>query len=852
MNQKKLHLTFSKHRNKGFLLDFLVKGLNINLEEEKYRRIYQRFKQEDLLAQEYHDTLKTVIDDIVHKLFPNHGIKRDLTTNYIKELLKLYDRYVSTHPTMATSQKQLDFIMLITFVIPLISVPLEENIFKVIVFIMPREKTTAIQNLFELININKIEKELDIKDTLFKYLNSNKDKNYDAINKDIDNWLEGINIPDNRHIEMIVEALNNKTHYKKDELYLYFNLAKLIQYLYTKSVNYFGETLTKLLVFHYKYQVNFTKEFIARKMDKERFDKFLIQSFEGKDEKIIFSYFDAYFYSNFNLKYYSIMNSFDHDFYDESYKPKEILRDNFQYYFDFFAVSEERFFETVHSHLPFQYFKGSMKLESIVHANESDINTEYVDFLNKFDKLNMLMDLNIPKDDNIRVKFTEIRGNIEFMYNLTNNPYIHFLDARYHAQKREYKEATEAYLKALRFGKNCVGGIFKEIIEEGLIVSAKLIKEFNVDLLNTKSPFVKFYTEASFQNIISALPDQISKHFLNDTKKQFDIHFKNLFYDVTQAKNDYISPNLYIQTKKNIRIDYKDPNKTIYKNVPNPVSQLIYCASIGNFDAVKRLVENGADINILKQSDKASAAILAIPESIFLTFMKTNDEINEIKDILAYLIPKMSKEALNTKLIKQQESLLSYCIEYGWVNIVELLIKHNVDLLQKATLDQVSALYQAIACIRKSKSIELIPSNNKFIINDPTRSKLERKKLIKANKFLKGITDEEREREFDILMNHNQDKIEDDVLNIMNQAYINNKDNYTKIFKLILDVSDKIDIPHKHGITPLIYATEINDEYIVKELLKKGANPDYYNDTGHRAYDYAIVNKNMTLAELLE
>jgi ankyrin repeat protein len=856
MNQKKLHLTFSKHRNKGFLLDFLVKGLNINLEEEKYRRVYERLiKQEDLAAQEYQDTLQTIIDDIVYKLFPNHGIKRNLATNYIKELLKLYDTYVSTHPTMATSQKQLDFIMLITFVIPLVSVPLEENIFKVIVFIMPREKTTAIQNLFELININKIEKELDIKDTLFKYLDSNKDINYDAINKDVDNWLEGINVPDNRHIEMIIEALNNKTHYTKDELYLYFNLAKMIQYLYTKSVNYFGETLTKLLVFHYKYQVNFTKEFISRKMDKERFDKFLIQSFEGKDEKIIFSYFDLYFYTSFYLKYYSIMSSFDHDFYDESYKPKEILRDNFQYYFDFFILSEARFFETVDSHLPFQYFKGSMKLESIVYANESDINKEYVDFLNKFDKLNMLMDLNIPKDDNIRIKFTEIRKNIESMYELTNNPYIYFLDARNHAYNRAYKEATAAYLKALELGKNCVGEFIKSIITEGLIVSAKLIKEFKVNLKNSKSPFVKFYREGSFNSFISDLPEDISETFLNDMKKQFDIYFRNLYEEKQNNKsNMHITPNLFVTSNQNsIRIDYNKPNKMIYKNLPNPISQLMYCCSKCDFDAVKKLVDNGADVNLVKQSDRASAAMFATPGNIFLLEFSNKNG----KKIVNYLIPKMSREVLNTQLIKRKETLLSCCIEYGWVESVELLIKHNVDLLQRATLDELSPLYQVIQCIHRSKTGELIPSHSKFTFNNPLESKDARKKLIKTNPFLQNITDEDRNIEFNkfsqyLAEDNRRQKIGNELQQITMQVYIDNKKNYIKIFKLILNALDKVDIPHKGNFTPLILATEINDEYIVKELLKKGANPDFYNDAHYRAYDYAIVNNNMALAELLE
>jgi ankyrin repeat protein len=82
--------------------------------------------------------------------------------------------------------------------------------------------------------------------------------------------------------------------------------------------------------------------------------------------------------------------------------------------------------------------------------------------------------------------------------------------------------------------------------------------------------------------------------------------------------------------------------------------------------------------------------------------------------------------------------------------------------------------------------------------------------------------------------------------------YHSSLNNAYKIFYLILEHTEKVDTSHKKGITALIFATELNEELLVKKLLDKGANPDYYTIENHRAYYYARVNKNIKLMGLLE
>ena len=91
----------------------------------------------------------------------------------------------------------------------------------------------------------------------------------------------------------------------------------------------------------------------------------------------------------------------------------------------------------------------------------------------------------------------------------------------------------------------------------------------------------------------------------------------------------------------------------------------------------------------------------------------------------------------------------------------------------------------------------------------------------------------------------------DDIQKVNHKRYKDNSKNYYKIFDLLVDNLSNVDIRERNGFTPLIFATEINDTYLVKRLLEKGANPDYYNNFNYRAYDYAKLNKNEELMDLL-
>ena len=196
---------------------------------------------------------------------------------------------------------------------------------------------------------------------------------------------------------------------------------------------------------------------------------------------------------------------------------------------------------------------------------------------------------------------------------------------------------------------------------------------------------------------------------------------------------------------------------------------------------------------------------------------------------------------------------MSYAIENGLVDIVKLLIDNNVDLNEKCTLDEISYLYYFIQLIYFSNlNLDDYLNFLRYGSKSVSSSQKESSKIIQANPLINNIFDNEIQLNLSNMINNPIHKaIWDDIQKANNKRYKDNSKNYYKIFDLLVDNLDYVDISEKNGFTPLIFATEINDTHIVKRLLEKDANPDYYNNFNFRAYDYAKLNKNEELMDLL-
>jgi len=840
----KKEIKYARHRTKESLLDFFIQILEIK-KDKKRQRVLQRKK---ISVNEYSFEIEQIIKEI--GAFLQNEQQKQYIVFLLNELVEINIFITLNQETLKSSQKQLDAIISIYFFIPLLSLLLvKQNNFIISLFekMLEQQSDKCIKVFFDTLQSKTSEENLSkaIDEAL-------KEKGYDTARKNKQNWLNGKNFPSQEYRKKLSKSLSN--HYSaisEDEFQNIFLIGVVLSKVLQNSFNTFGKKIVFIFLQHY-ILIDKLHHVLKKSSDIEKFS----QQWQ-KYISLPVDYVNKFFHTQYKvLQYIQKKFSSKSFIYEDRESKNQALLLILQ------IIEEEKLF-----YMDEEVFFSTLQNQQLLYTKlfENSIDNEFFQYS---EKLAEMYHYTLPKEQKsleIEQKLYLLYEEFQQEYETLKNPYFAFLQARFYAQQRKYKEASKEYKKALEYGQFCMGKHIKSIIEEGLIVSAQLVKNKDLSLLSAKSDFTYFYKAAYFFNLLEETPNEREKYFLNDMQKQFDIYFKNLYIKNDKRDERILSPNNFIDNEE-IEIDFQNPNKLL-KHSPNPITQLMYVSQRRDYKSVKKLVENGADINRLKQSDNASALLLAFPPpDEFLDLLAgledlklNNQELHRIKElhkikellidkplyeIAKFLIPKMTKEALDTKLIKQQESALSYAIQYGYIEIVQLLIENKVDLYQKATLKELIPLYQVLQNLWYGKGLSSLNI-------DSWRDKKELAKLAKANKFSSRIFDDDRQRETFQILEKKKAQSKKSRKSLI-KWYKNNEEKYYKIFDILLANMTKVDIAHKDNSTPLIFATKLNEEELVKKLLKKGANIHWINDDGLRAYDYAYKNGNKNLQNILK
>ena len=812
MKMQKIEIIKSLFPTNGVILDFFVKSLEI---KQRDLKLYQRFvKEENISVDEFYKTFEIVLDsifEVFEMVESNQSYFKQVSINF----LNYFTTVKRIIPTDYSVQKQLDFLIVMDIFIPFVVYLNDLNNKVTLENMLPKEQLSSLVIIFQIISEDFIDKNKTLYSCLYEILNEEKTISYDAIYKNINNWLNGKTIPTTEHINIISKLAKYTKNFTQLELQRILLIAKVLQNLYIKSIKYFGQELIILMIEHFKLML-----------------KGIDYSLH-LDEKIVSNYNFLYITSNKDLFAIFFKDALNPDiYYYQNHLFEEIILKKYNFKRIFHKLHQKVFFNSIDTIYPIKYLQGKMKkneLKQLFYANN-----EYGDRLYE---IFIKTDPSIKKEKNIELEIKKELDDIERVYEIDGDPYFDFLKARYFAQLREIKLAEKHYLIALRNGKNAMGCYILDVIKEGLMVSSLTTREKKVNLLNAKNSFTKFYKEAYFYNIINKKPKEVKTYLLLDMQKLFNLHFNHLFDSIKENKDSIISKNIgYCDINKH-KIDFNNTNKTV-KIFINDLSQLTYCVVNRDLESIEKLLLNGADVNYLKVNDNATALMVALQ----------NYEIEEdylFLKIAKLLIPKMDKKALNMKLEKKLENPLAIAIRLGLIEIVQLLLDNDADVEKRVTTDNFTALFLVINCIKLSKSKKVIEENPKFNIVHPLEYKDIREKF--ENIFnINGVFNNEQQICLEEFVNMTE-TFNDEILRL----YKKNKENYVKIFALIVKVSQNLNITVRHDITALINATEYNEESLVIKLLEKGADKSLKTIEGYTAYDYALTNRNYRLMELL-
>lgn len=856
----------------------------------------ERFRKNDELSlHEYKDMRDTLIERIASVLCADDP--RSLEA-ILGNALEYYESYTSHIETLGASQKQLDFAALVHFMIPFVA-PLFEYIMDskheslIIDRILPEiiREQSAVQkaliliannvdlkkyceisgdrNSFENIGYSKILTTLLINANNAQAQNARDIKSDETLGKSVANWLNGSHKPNYKSIQDISQIASYCENLSPTQISSLLHIAKLVDGFFNWAGKCFGKELCEVLIAHYRL-MNVFGVLESRELLEQVLNTCASQAHGAKNAFNILA--DYFAHNIFEICMLKNINQI----------PQEALK-NFAKQLGYrFHIAHKHYFEYIDFFVPSRAFAPTcgdkildceIYLQSCMQAltNPKHIisltEPQILELLDKsFESYakaqGKLFTACLPDKPLNEKAFEDGLEEVKSLNAYKNDPYLHFMQGRFYAhkarnshtkQKELLKLAQEHYLNALEYGKGVMGENYKKVVEEGIAVSANLTRQNELDVNNAKAPLSKFYKSAYFLGLVSQADDV--GYLVQDFRHKFTLLFHKDEQGILEQKRAkkqekkfaLFSPNHFTtddETLKNLPIDFTKPNKmlTIY---PNPISQLAHTCEILDVESSKRLIDSGADVN-WRKDDGGSVLIFAL-QSLGEPERQRYNEAQKQKtlELCALLIPKMSQEALNTRLRKKKHTALSLAISLGLVEVVKLLLDSGADM-DAHTCDKgnQSALYYCLQCITWAKGN----------VPDPSAiATMSKEQIISASKgsLSESIFDDETLR--NVYAKFKDKKLSQETMALITKGHRHFLKEYYAIFDLLLESTSNVDNVEKecNGFTPLLFATEIGEVECAKKLLAKGANKEHKNSDGYNAYAIAEYFHHIELMSLL-
>ncbi len=299
--------------------------------------------------------------------------------------------------------------------------------------------------------------------------------------------------------------------------------------------------------------------------------------------------------------------------------------------------------------------------------------------------------------------------------------------------------------------------------------------------------------------------------------KKFKNRKDKLLIEILNTMKD--SQDIKFQ-KKIILEEFIKENPTYIDKVYNKgITPLFYAVVFGNFDAVKLLVENGA--NILHRDKNNKTAYQYID--------KIKDETIR-SEISLYFKNKYSemRENIDQQKLSNFNDLIKGIKEFKQLN------KINQDIKIKEVVNAINGGTYAI--------IEAAFLNQERVVND----------LVKRYKADINVQDEKGYTALMLAAYCECEKMVKLLLKLKADINIQNKEGLSaifvagneKIFKLLLKERNlNINLQDNKGNSLLHYAAKANDYKFVKDLLRKKADKTLINEEGKKAMELATEKK---------
>ncbi|MGP5181972.1 hypothetical protein ACTXKK_13570 [Psychrobacter cibarius] len=420
------------------------------------------------------------------------------------------------------------------------------------------------------------------------------------------------------------------------------------------------------------------------------------------------------------------------------------------------------------------------------------------------------------------------------------------------------KQSKETFVKAFDLSLYRSGHMCKKVIEVGLVI-ASWQETPDMNLISKLKSVQNLYgytlptivTEDAKRKKENLVEDweinmwrSNAQRVFNDFKvelpEKYAVYSSILpvYLDAKELKLDLKNPNKNIKLNDNSKL-HRDKNKK--KQI---TTQLIWNTLLEDLDAVNKLLQAGADINILSDNNE-SALLIALQHMNLIEINEPDDSFYQILKDLSY-----TPKTINAMTSKKHLLPLLSAVQTGRLEVVEHIVKLGADVNKKGGGSHLDALTTCLFLIGTIKNSKL--SNNRFsmIAQDPETaiarmSDFEFSAFIRETQGSLGLNRQEVTSHL-VQSTKSPDAIA--ILKELSEVFKEQTQaNYElfdlremrKIAKLLIDrganPSARYDWSGIDGYTPFLLACELNEDELVTHMLNN-ATEDSKDDIINTVY----------------
>jgi ankyrin repeat protein len=284
---------------------------------------------------------------------------------------------------------------------------------------------------------------------------------------------------------------------------------------------------------------------------------------------------------------------------------------------------------------------------------------------------------------------------------------------------------------------------------------------------------------------------------------------------------------IYIPNLENQTLNLRSPNKKVsFGNKSAP--QLVAQAVLGDFDNVKKLLENGADVNKIDFDSGGGSALLNALQTANRTYLEK--DISLVVELLKY---RHTKETLNRVTERKRLSILFEAIRLGKPDVVETILDMGADPNLRAEMDNQSPLDLCIQQLFalsnkdfwKNLSSQEVDQVGLARITGRFASQMFEKELIPLSERINQYPEISKSLVEYFDENHKQKHSESSLYEIAHLLLINGANPNSGNTK-------------NYGVTPLMFAAEVKHSPMFNLLLKYKGDLHQPNSKGRCALDY--------------